>query len=153
MARLLKPTLIMVFLLGCGLWLAILGWTRVRTAELLKREGAVAEGKVIEHSASGYSRRSQSYRLTVEFTPANHPPLVRTFTVDGEAHRAAASGKAIVSYLPRDPTVCGVGSPAILPYQCLLALGCGMLALGLFCLWLGLARGGSRATQASGAGG
>ncbi len=133
----LKVVIIVLFLLGVGGWLAFFGWTNTWTLTTLARRGVVAEARVIDHAAGHYSRRSSSYSLTIEFTPAGRATLTKKLAVDGgDYHPAVESGRAQVRYLPDNPGVCAVGNPAVLPYQVIAVLGSGIFLAGLLVLWL-----------------
>jgi hypothetical protein len=125
----LKFWLCTTFLLGVGGFLAFSGWSHLALHRALDREGGVTTGRIVAHSSESYSRRSSNLKLTVAFTPANHPPVTKTLSVDGATYSTAVKlGEVKVRYLPDQPERCLAGDVALLPYQVILALG-GVLVL------------------------
>ena len=138
-----KRWLIVAVLVVDGIGLATFGWIRMSRLEALSSRGITADGKVIDHSTSQYSKRSPSYSLTVEFTPTNSATMTRALDVDGNTyHSAVKEGSVKVRYLPDDPSRCSAGQLAILPYQVVLVLGLGMVGSGLLVLGWSVARAG-----------
>ena len=130
-----KVILIVGFLVGVGIWLLNFGWGYVQTARRLDQSSAVVEGRVISSSTQRLSRGGQYSTLVVEYTPANHPTITKEFAVDSDDYESAqATGKAKVTYLPKDPKLSRVTDFAIFPFHVLIGLGGIMLLSGLFCL-------------------
>lgn len=122
----------------CGRWLAFFGLSNAITLRRLARDGVATEARVIAHAHGQYSRRSSSYRLTIEFTPSGRAALTKTLDVDGNDYRPAVeSGRVQVRYLPNDPETCTAGDMAVLPFQIVGAFGSGVFVLGLFTAWFG----------------
>ncbi len=133
--KLLRPLLILVFLLGAGLWLFSYGWAEVWAAERLDQSAVVVEGRVIGGESHALSKGGQACSLVVAYKPANHATITKTFDVDGETYRATqASGTVKVAYVPEEPQVSRVTSFALLPFQLLMGLGAVMCLAGMFCL-------------------
>jgi hypothetical protein len=123
-------------LIGVGLWVLSFNWTHVHTSQQLAKSAAVIDGRVISNSRQQLSKGGQSLTLVVEYTPDNHPPIIKEFAVDGDAYTLAlATGTAKVTYLPRDPRISRVTEFASLPFQIGIGLGGLMLLSGLYCLW------------------
>jgi Protein of unknown function (DUF3592) len=130
-----KVILIIVFLLGVGLWLLGVGWVQVQTAQRLDQSSAVVEGRVISSESRPLSKGGQSMTLVVEFAPANHAAITKTFHVDSDDFKAAeATGKAKVTYLPDDPQVSRVTEFALFPSQFLVGFGGVVSLAGMVCL-------------------
>lgn len=137
MSTRIKGVLVSGFLLLAGAMLAGYGWTQATLLQRLRREGLVAEGKVLEHTHGQYSRRSSHYSLTVEFSPAQGSPVRKTLDVDGGTyHSAVDTGRVSVRYLASNPQDCAFGDPELLPFQIIGILGGAMLALAPLGWWL-----------------
>lgn len=133
-----KRTLVLIYLLGVGIGLTVWGLSEIRQLRLLAKDGIVAEGKVVDHSEGHYSKRSSSYRLTVEYKPGEGAMLRKSMAVDGHVYRAAvASGTVPLRWLPSDPEICSAGDPIRFPYYCILAVGILQCVLGVFLLCRG----------------
>jgi hypothetical protein len=135
-----------VMVLGIGL--AVFGWSRVRTDVRLDQRNAVIEGKVIDGFISTGMKSGQWSHLVVEYHPANHAPVRRTFDVDSQTYKSGLETRtSIVTYLPEDPQVSRVTRFSPLPYQILVWVGGLMALVGLIGL-IGLLR--TRAAAVSG---
>ncbi len=139
MPQLLKEkivkTVITVFLFGGGLWMLAASGSSILVEQKLQQSSAVVEGRVIDGSARSLSKGGQSLRLVVEYVPAGHAPITRTFDVDTADYQAAmASRNARVTYHPADPEVSRVTQFAMLPDWVVLALGAFMVMAGFICL-------------------
>ena len=139
MPQLLKEkivkTVITVVLFGGGLWMLATSGSSILVEQKLQQSSAVVEGRVIDGSVRSLSKGGQSLRLEVEYVPAGHAPITRTFDVDtGDYQAAMASRKARVTYHPADPEVSRVTQFAMLPDWVCLALGAFMVAAGFICL-------------------
>ncbi|MCB1889848.1 MAG: hypothetical protein KDH20_19735 [Rhodocyclaceae bacterium] len=129
--------LVIAFLLGGGAYLTTSGWDNVYTLHRLEQASSAVEGRVLGKATRALSRGGQSWTLVVEYQPEGHPPLTKTFDVNGSTYRAAvASGVVRVTYHPDDPEVSLITKFAILPFQMLLGLGILMLLAGAFCVWI-----------------
>lgn len=129
-------TLVTAFLVGGGLFLFYFGWDDLTTLQRLEQRSAVTEGRVIAKATRALSRGGQSSTLVVEYQPAGHPVITKTFDVDGPTYRAAvASGKARVTYHPEEPAISLITKFAALPFQVLVGLGVVMVIAGVFCAW------------------
>jgi len=125
-----QPVLVVVFLLGAGLWLLNDGWREEWAAERLDQSAAVVEGRVVSGHSQALSKGGQASSLVVAYTPANHATITKTFDVDGETYRAAqVSGAVQVRYLPEEPQISRVTKWAQFPFQLLVGLG-GLMLLG-----------------------
>ena len=130
-----KFWLCIALLLGVGGFLAFTGWNHVALTRVLAREGVTTTGKVVDHSSESYSRRSSDLRLTVEFTPTNHPTVTKTLSVDGSTyHPAVKAGEVAIRYLPNQPERCTVGEMAAAPFYIIAAVGGIMLLAGGYLL-------------------
>lgn len=128
-------TVITVVLFGGGLWLLASSGSAVMVEQKLQQSSAVVEGRVIDGSTQRLSKGGQSLKLAVEYLPAGHAPITRTFDVDtGDYKAAMASRKTLVTYHPADPEVSRVTRFAMLPYLASLALGAFMVVAGFICL-------------------
>ena len=128
-------TVITVFLFGGGLWLLATSGSSVLVEQKLQQSSAVVEGRVIDGSSRRLSKGGQSLRLVVEYVPAGHGPITRTFDVDtGDYQEAMASRRARVTYHPADPEVSRVTQFAMLPNWVVMGLGAFMVVAGLICL-------------------
>lgn len=138
-----KRWLIVAVLVADGIGLAAFGWSRMSSMEELAGKGVSTDGKVIDHATIQSSKRSASYRLTVEFTPTNSAKLTKTLDVDGSTYNSAVKdGSVMVRYLPDDPSRCMAGKMVVFPYQVLLMLGLGMLGSGILLLtWFAVRTG------------
>jgi hypothetical protein len=131
----LKRYLAILGLLGIGGWLAAHGWTELRSAQRLSREGRPTEGKVLDHSTSYRYKRGTRYHLTVEYVPENHAAILKRFTVEsGVYHRSVESGTVQVRYLPENPEVSFAGDQVSVSYSTPL-IGAGMFLSGLYLVW------------------
>ncbi len=145
----LQPLLIVVFLLGTGLWLLNYGWAEVRAAQRLDQSAVSVEGRIIGGDSQSLSKGGQASSLVVAYTPANHAMITKTFAVDGETYRAAqASNTVKVTYVPEEPQISRVTKFALFPFQFLMGLGAVMCLAGLFCLLKFVTRSG-KAKQSS----
>ena len=135
--RLLQPLLIIVFLIGMGIWLMYSGWTRVWTDQRLDQSSAVTSGRVVEAATRALSKGGQSSTLVVEYAPAEHAPITREFDVDGSAYRSGVErGTVQVTYLPADPQVARVVRFDPMPSWILIGFGGIVLLAGFSCLGL-----------------
>lgn len=139
MPQLLKEkivkTVITVFLFGGGLWMLATSGSSILAEQKLQQSSAVVEGRVIDGSVRSLSKGGQSLRLEVEYVPAGHAPITRTFDVDTADYQAAmTSRKALVTYHPADPEVSRVTQFAMLPNWVVMGLGAFMVVAGLICL-------------------
>lgn len=139
------PKLVTSALIGVGFWLVYFSWGHISTSNRLERDSAVTEGRVLSSATRRTGSRGQSYTLVVEYTPAGHSPMSRTFDVDGSAFTSATTtGTVPVVYLPGDPTIARVTDFAVLPFQLLLGFAVMVLLSGLFLLGRLLMAGRSR---------
>ncbi len=128
-------TVITVVLFGGGLWMLATSGSAVLVEQKLQQSFAVVEGRVIDGSARRLSKGGQSLRLVVEYVPAGHAVITRTFDVDTDDYQEAmASRKVRVTYHPADPEVSRVTQFAMLPCLACLALGAFMVVAGFVCL-------------------
>lgn len=133
----MKQWLIVLVLVVDGVGLTAFGWSRISTSQELSERGVEVSGKVLDHSSEHYSKRSTSYRLTVEFSPTNLATMTKTLTVDGNTYRAAVKqGTVPVRYLPEDPDTCSSENASLLPYQIVKVFGIVMLGAGIIVGWL-----------------
>ena len=129
--------MVVAFLTGGGLFLAVFGWSHLHTIQRLDGSSAVAEGRVVGKATRALSRGGQSSKLVVEYQPAGHAAITKAFDVDGPTYRAAvASGRVRVAYLPADPAVSLITRFAVLPFQILVGFGGLMVLAGLVCVRL-----------------
>jgi hypothetical protein len=133
----MKRWLIVLVLIVDGVGLTAFGWSRMSTFQELAERGVEVRGKVLDHSSEHHSKRSTSYRLTVEFSPTNAATATKTLTVDGDTYRAAVKqGTVTVRYLPEDPDTCSSENVSLVPYQIVKVFGMVMLGAGLIVGWL-----------------
>lgn len=99
-----KFWLCVTFLMGVGVFLAFTGWSNLALTRVLAREGVTTVAKVLDHSSESYSRRSSNLKLTVEYSPTNHPTVTKTISVSGHVyHPAVKAGTVEIRYLPSQP--------------------------------------------------
>ncbi len=141
--------LIAAFLLVVGGGLAGVGWREISTRQALAQSGLVTLGRVQEQANDQFSRRSSSYRLTVEYTPTNRPAMTKTFAVTSDVYHAALKSRVTeVRYLAADPRVATADDAALLPFQILTTLGGAMvLSAAVLLLWEVRRRAWSRFTD------
>lgn len=128
-------TVITCFLFGGGLWMLVTSGSAILVEQKLQQSSAMVVGRVIDGSTRRLSKGGQSLRVVVEYVPAGHAPIIRTFDVDtGDYQDAMASRKARVTYHPADPEVSRVTQFAMLPYWVVMGLGAFMVVAGFICL-------------------
>lgn len=102
-----------------AMWLAFLGgpvmiamgaYEYYRTSKL-KTEGAKSPGMVVDSNTLDTGKGRTSFRITVDYKPANDEATYRKefFVPEAIYNHARQAGQVPVTYLPRDPAVSAVG--------------------------------------------
>lgn len=86
-----------------GLGMAVWGFLDYQKMSKLDRGGVVTDGVVVNQQAER-NRRSTSYYLTVNYTPAGKNPITKSFIVSQSYYNLkSVGGSCKVKYLPNDP--------------------------------------------------